>query len=134
MTADWIREIDELHAFFEAYFLGSIPADDVSRFADALDPSFTIVNPNDGRVADRDATLAMVRDGYAHASDFTITCSDHRLLHATEATIIAEYVERHDWTDGRSNARLSTVVFAVDPTAPNGVRWVRVHETWLGRE
>ena len=30
-----------------------------------------------------------------------------------------------------NNARLSSVLFRQNPTAPNGFLWVRVHETWL---
>ena len=129
----WQAEIDQLHAFFEAYFLGTIPADDMGRFADVLDADFTIVGPN-GAVSDRAETLDAVRQGHAHTSDMTITCRDHELLHADPSTVLATYVEHHDWTDGRHNARLSTVAFRADTAMPNGLRWLRVHETWVPAE
>lgn len=130
---NWQTEIDELHAFFEGYFLGTLPADDVSRFAGVLDEGFTIVGP-DGSVSDRATTIDMVGQGHAHATDMTIRCLDHRLLFDDGATLVASYVERHAWTDGRENERLSTVVFAPDPAMPNGLRWIRVHETWTLHE
>ena len=126
---NWQTEIDELHAFFEGYFLGTIAVNDMSRFADVLDDGFTIVGPH-GETSSRDETLAMVRQGHAHATDMTIECRDHRLLLDDGATLVASYVERHAWTDGRENERLSTDVFAADPAMPNGLRWIRVHETW----
>ena len=125
----WSDEIRGLHAFFEGYFLGTLPADDLSRFADVLDPAFTIVGP-DGSVADRATTIEMVRQGHAHTRDMTIECLDLELLHQGDTTLVASYVERHAWADGRENRRLATVVFAADATMPHGARWVRVHETW----
>jgi hypothetical protein len=129
MTQLWMTEVDELHAFFEAYFLGTLPADDVRRFADVLDPDFTIVGP-DGGVSTRAETIAAVNAGHAHTSDFTLTTKDHQLVHADDSTVIGSYVEHHGWTDGRENERLSTVVFRRDDSMPNGLRWLRVHETW----
>lgn len=129
MTVRWATEIDELHAFFQAYFLGTIPADDLGRFAEVLDPSFTIVAP-DGSVSDRAATLEAVGQGHAHTTDLTVTTRDHRLIHADDSTVTASYIEHHGWADGRENERLSTVVFRTHPASPNGVRWLRVHETW----
>ena len=130
---NWKTEIDELHAFFEAYFLGRIPADDQNRFARVLDADFTIVGP-DGNESSRAETLEMVRRGHAHTSDMTIRCGDHRLLFDDGAMLVASYVERHAWSDGRENDRRSTVVFAIDVTMPNGVRWIRVHETWTDND
>ncbi len=124
---DWQREIDELHAFFEAYFLGT--EDSLDRFESVLADGFTIVGP-DGAEGDRPATLQMVRDGHAHTDSLSITVSDHRLLARTDELIVATYVEHHQLRD-RTNHRLATVVFHVDPAGPNGVRWLRVHETWL---
>lgn len=129
MAEPWMTEVDELHAFFEAYFLGTIPADDVARFADVLDDDFTIVAPN-GEVSSRTDTLAMVQRGHAHTSGLTITTRDHRIVHADDSTVTGSYIEHHGWADGRENERLSTVLFRVDETMPNGVRWLRVHETW----
>lgn len=130
---DWQTEIDQLHAFFEGYFLGTIASDEMGRFADVLGDGFTIVGPH-GEESSRDETLAMVRQGHGHTSDMTIRCVDHRLLHADGDTIVATYVEEHRWADGRSNQRLATVVFATDRAMPNGLRWVRVHETWVPLE
>ncbi|MEM9200308.1 MAG: DUF4440 domain-containing protein [Actinomycetota bacterium] len=133
MTDAWVTEIEELHAFFEAYFLGTISVDDISRFAEVLDPHFEIVAPN-GSVSDRAGTITAVSAGHGHAVDMAIITRDHQLVHADDAIVVASYVERHEWSDGRENERLSTVVFHRDDTKPNGLRWRRVHETWTQHE
>ncbi len=126
----WRDEIIELHQAFETWFLGT--GESLDRVEEALDPRFTFVGP-DGSESDRAAIIEQIAAGRGHTNDLTITTSDHVLLEATAEVALARYVEIHNWPDGRSNRRLSTVVFRVDPTGPNGLRWLRVHETWLDR-
>ncbi len=123
----WREEIDQLHAFFEAYFTGEETS--LDRVDAALAPAFTIVGPH-GVETDRDGTLKMLADGHAHTDSLTITTTDHRLLFESEDMAVATYVEHHELSD-RTNQRLSTVVFVADSAAPNGLRWLRVHETWI---
>lgn len=127
---DWRREIIDLHRFFEAYFLGQV--DSIERAASVFAPEFTFVGPH-GQETNRQATLDQIQAGHAHTTSVTITTSGHRLLHATDDLVIATYVEHHQLA-ASSNQRLSTVVFAVDPDTPNGVAWLRVHETWMDQE
>lgn len=128
---DWHTEIVELHEAFEAWFLGE--SDSLDRVEAALDSRFTIVGPN-GSETDRTDTIRQIEAGRGHTDDLKIVTSDHRLLDATDDLVVARYVEAHQWPDGRSNRRLSTVIFRRDPTGPHGVRWLRVHETWLDRD
>ena len=124
---DWQREIDELHAFFEAYFLGTNHSMD--RVEQALAPDFTMVGAH-GVTSDRAATVAAISDGHGHTQSLRIVCSEHRLLAETDELVVAAYVESHELAE-RSNHRQSTVIFRRDAAAPNGLLWVRVHETWL---
>lgn len=126
---DWRAEIIELHELFEAYFLGR--TDSLDRVEEALHAEFSIVGPNGG-VSDRAATLEMLRRGHAHTDSLVISTLDHTLLHQTDEVLVASYIERHELS-AATNDRLSTVVFAIDPAGPNGLRWLRVHETWLDR-
>lgn len=126
---DWRVEISELHDFFQAYFLGQ--EDSLDRVDAALHPEFSIVGPG-GTVSDRAATMEMLRQGHANTESLVITTLDHALLHQTEDVLVASYVERHQLS-AATNDRLSTVVFTIDPAGPNGLRWFRVHETWLDR-
>lgn len=127
---DWQREIDELHAFFEAYFRGEVPVDETARLELALAPEFTLVRP-DGSEADRATTIGDVRDGHGHAPDMSIRAERHRLHRAGADLVVASYVEVHAWPAGRANRRLATVVFGVDEVGAHGLRWLRVHETWM---
>ncbi len=126
---DWRAEIIEFHDFFQAYFLGQ--DDSLDRVDAALHPGFSIVGP-DGGVSDRATTLEMLRQGHAHTESLVITTLDHALLHQTDEILVASYIEHHALS-AATNERLSTVVFDIDPGGPNGVRWLRVHETWLNR-
>lgn len=123
----WRDEIVELHEFFEAYFLGTESS--LGRAESALAPEFTIVTP-DGAESDRAGTLEMLRNGHAHATELSITTTDHRLIAGTDEVVVAGYVEHHQFGH-RENHRCSTVVFIADPGAPNGWSWRHVQETWL---
>lgn len=127
---DWRTEIVELHDFFERYFLGDEGS--IERFESVLDPGFTMIGPHGGH-SNRTEVLEEVRQGHGHSESLVIVTSDHRLLTESDTTIVAEYIETHELAD-RSNRRWSTVVFVADPTTPNGVAWVRVHETWIPDE
>jgi len=124
---DWRTEIIELHGFFERYFIGT--EDSIARFENALADDFSMVDPS-GNDYDRAAVLDVVRDGHGHTSSLVITTSDHRLLATHEETIVAQYIETHELAE-RTNRRKTTAVFVADRTTPNGLAWLRVHETWL---
>jgi len=126
MAMRWREEIVELHAFFEAYFLGKESS--LGRVENALAAGFTMVGAN-GVESDRESAMRMILAGHAHTVNLSITTSDHRLLLQSGDTVVATYIEHHESSDG-GNRRLSTVVFTADAAAPNGVCWLRVHETW----
>lgn len=126
----WHREIDELHEFFEGLFLGTISS--LDRAEAALAADFTMAGP-DGSVSDRVAIMAMLDAGRGHASSLRIEIEDHRLLAETDDLIIASYVEVHRLSS-RDNRRQTTVVFRRVAAAPNGVQWLRAHETWIDRD
>lgn len=127
--APWQREIVELHELFASYFLGA--TDSLQRVERALADDFTIVGP-DGSLSDRDETLAALLAGHAHTTSLVIAIAEMTLLAETQELVVASYIEAHELAL-RSNRRLSTVVFRRDTDAPNGLAWVRVHETWLDR-
>jgi len=127
MQANWQREVDELHEFFQALFLGQI--DSMDRADAAFGSDFTFVGP-DGLLADRGQILEMLESGRGHSSELAIGVEGHRTIVEAGALIVGEYIEVHEVADG-GNRRRTTVVFDVDPDGPNGVRWRHVHETWL---
>lgn len=128
--SDWQAEIAELHAVFEAYFLGSA-SDDLSRIEAALAPDFTMAGPA-GNESTRKQVMSSLKAGYGHASSLKITTSDYSLVHESSSVVVAGYIETHDLGD-RSHQRRATVVFRPDEEGPNGLRWIRVHETWIAQ-
>ena len=127
--SNWQAEIVELHDFFEAWFLGTDV--DFDRVESVLAPEFTIVGP-DGEVEDRAATIGFLRDAYGSDDELNMITSDYRLLHEGRDTLVASYVETHLRGEKRWRRR-STVTFAREAKAVNGLVWVRVHETWIDR-
>ena len=124
---DWVAEVDGLHEFFEAYFLGSESS--LDRLEAVLAPGFTMAGP-DGSVSNRDEIVRMVADGHAHTDSLRIEIGGHRLVAEGDEVVVGTYVETHHLSD-RRNDRLTTVVFEADPDAPNGVRWLHAQETWI---
>lgn len=125
----WRTEVDEQHRYLEALYLGTETS--LERAERTFHPDYSFAGP-DGDQADRTTTLEMLRQGVGHTSHLTLTVSDHRLLFESEEVIVASFVERHELRRG-VNERLVTVVFTVDAEAPNGVLWLRSHESWIRR-
>ncbi len=127
MTMEWVREIDELHRFFEAWFLGA--ASSLDRADSVFAPGFTHIGP-DGEYRDRAQIMSMLRSGRGHSDSLRSTPPDHCPVLDTADGIVATYLESHDLSEAR-NRRLTTVVFVPEPAAPNGLHWLHAQETWL---
>lgn len=129
------REIEELHAFFEGWFEGSLPDDEATfaRVSDALGEEFELISP-DGRRRDRDTILDSIRSAHGgHAGEgkgFAIEIHDVRLRFTDGDTALVTY-EEWQTSDGEGNRRLSSAWLRRAPGAPRGVRWVHLHETAL---
>lgn len=123
---NWITEVETLHDFFAAWFAGT--AESLERLEIALDPAFTIVGP-DGVERSRAEIVDQIAAGEGRNSGVHISTADHALLSESRDVLVARYRELHHSGAG-STSRISTVVFRRDTDAPNGVVWLRVHETW----
>ena len=124
-------EVIDLHRFFVDWFVAA-RADkaDFSRFERAMGEGFHMVAP-DGQILDRDAVVEHVRSSRASCDDgFAISIEDIRPGWQDSGTIVVFYVEaqlRH----GKHSRRQSSAVFTTSSSAPNGVEWRHLHETWL---
>lgn len=123
------REIVEVHEFFEQHYLGTDRG--LGRIESVFADDMTFVGP-DATESDRSTVIEMVRAGFAHTDSLKIGIEDVRVLVESDELVLARYVESHELAS-RTNRRLSTVVFRRDESAPNGLLWVSVHETWLDR-
>jgi len=122
------REVEALHQFFVAWFLGE-PADFTACEA-AFAPDFRMVTP-DGAVHERAAVVARLRAARASApADFTIAIVEPRVAWQTADAVLLEYVERQ-YRDGRTSMRRASGLFTGETAAPRGVVWRHLQETWI---
>jgi hypothetical protein len=124
-------EIERLHDAFVAWYTAEAEEDSFDRIADSLAPDFEMVTPDGNRVG-REAVLDSIREQYGRdapgAFDIDIRSVERR--HATDGHATVRYEEWQE-TDGETTGRVSTVLFRTDSTAPGGLLWLDVHETWL---
>ena len=122
----------ELHEFFARWFSGWLEEDEIGRLEVALHPDFTIVGPT-GATLDRDGIISGVRAGHGRGAT-SIDIHGLATLHQEDGILIGRYEEwqSRKLADVVEERRLrSTAVFVTDDAAPNGVRWLTVHETFI---
>lgn len=123
------REIEDLHGFFEGWFTGE--RDDFERVERALAPGFEMVTPEGARLG-RAAILDSVRDSHGRndPGEFEIEVRNAERLADLGEHALVRYEEHQRTPDGETS-RISTALFREDESAPHGVAWVDLHETWL---
>lgn len=132
LTADAChREVAALHDFFAAWFQGQLANTEANfaRFATAMHPDFHIIAPN-GELTALSDLLARLRTAYGRQPTIEIWTTNHRCHFQFGEQALVSYEE---WqSDGSTRTgRLSTALLQLDATAPAGIRWLHVHETWL---
>ena len=131
MQAHVEREIRQLHAFFEAWYRGTIDDTDGSfgRFETVLAPEFTLIT-SDGFTASREQLLPLMRAEYATKPEIEIAIKNVQLKLASGEILLATY-EEHGVTANGARATLITAVLRQNPDTPNGLEWVHIHEVRL---
>ncbi|WP_017591600.1 DUF4440 domain-containing protein [Nocardiopsis potens] len=120
-------EIAEHHRFIEAWLRGTADPGRLGEFVAMHTPDFTLCGP-DGGVLDRDAVASGFGGGHGAAPGIGVRIRGARLV-AEEGDLVVAAYEEHQ--EAPSSVRRSTVVFARDPGARNGLRWKHLHETWI---
>lgn len=135
------QEVVDLHRFFQEWFRGELPKTDAAfeRFAGVMNGSFHIVSP-----AGRKTAIEPLKKGLhgAHGSwsSASVESPGSKIwienMHFQKLSDDLGFVTYEEWQikDGPAKGRLSTAIFERDSQAPNGVRWLHVHETWLPDE
>ncbi len=123
-----VEEVHRLHAFFEDWFAGR-PGRRIEEFGDAIDEAFTIVGP-DGGETPAAGIVDAVQGAFGTRTDTTIRVEEV-VARRVGGVYLCRYVEVHE-TPGNVTRRVSTAVMAPDDAAPGQMRWLTVHETWLG--
>ncbi|MDF3153629.1 hypothetical protein P3C58_16745 [Mesorhizobium sp. XAP10] len=124
-------EIIDLHRFFVDWFVAArANTVDFGRFERAMGKDLSMVAP-DGQILDREAVVDHVRASRASCDDgFAISIEDIRPGWQDADTIVVLYVEAQ-LRAGKHSSRQSSAVFTTSSSAPNGVEWRHLHETWL---
>ena len=133
LAAAALAEIEALHRFFAAWFLGGCPKSRASfaRVASALAPGFVQIDPQ-GRTRRRAPLLAALRaaHGCRAGEDFAIRIVRPTIRLVHRGLALATYEERQR-SGGTTTRRQSTALFAPAPEAPAGVAWLHLQETWI---
>ncbi len=127
------NEIDTLHRCFEDWFNGRVPrtSEAFNRIDTALAETFVIVMPQGSKV-ERAPLLKSLYEAHTGRQGIRIWIEHVRVLEEDQALVVAEYEE---WQEegGETTSRHSTAVFRRNEEKPNGLEWLRVHETWFDR-
>lgn len=125
------REVEARHDFFVDWFAGLAGEADLMRSRTAFDPGFVRIAP-DGTVQDLDAVFSMLaaRRGSVPAGALQIETEIETAVALPGDAVQLLYIERQRTPDGPT-ARRSSALFVADPTAPEGVVWRWLHETWV---
>jgi len=129
------REVIGLHQFFQHWFNGEIEnsEDVLERIRGALAVEFRIISP-DGRQTDRAHLIEAVTGSHGasrrRGQPIRIWIEGYEGRAVSDDTLVATYQEWQTATGGK-RGKLATAVFRKRASAPNGVEWVHVHETWL---
>ena len=149
MATIYEREIESLHAFFEAWHQARCPPERFACLETALSPSFERVTPA-GTIQDRETVLASVEGARGDCTgDFAIEIEAVEQIDRTPRRALVRYVERQSPGDDR----LSTVLFGLlggsadertdgathgragagtdESAASTGLVWLSLQETWL---
>ena len=126
-----VREVEELHAFFVAWFRRATgAATDFARCEAALAPDFRMIVP-EGSVHEREAIMERLRESRGRdGSDFAISILQPSVVWQDRDAVLLEYIEQQ-YRDGEETRRRSTVLFTGDAAAPCGVVWRHLHESWV---
>lgn len=127
------QEIIRFHEFFVAWMTGTLAKtdDNFAQFADSLSDDFYIIPPA-GQYTPRDTLVTRLYDTHNQRRNFRIWIENVKIHHTVGDVIVATYEEwQENQDDNKIVALISTAVFVVDQSKPNGLRWQCVHETWL---
>ena len=129
----FVGEVVRLHEVIEAWTTGRLPETYAAfaGFADALGPDFLIINPQ-GSAEPRGHVVPRFRERHgARGPSFRITI-DNAALRLTQGDhALVTYQEIWSLGEEPAGTILSSAWLRREDTAPGGVLWLHLHETWL---
>jgi hypothetical protein len=130
-----IKEITELHTFFEEWFNGTLDQNKTNfrRVEKVLDTNFELITPN-GIKQSRKEIISLLWEACGSRADtenpLNIWIENHIFKQIGTDLYIATY-EEWQKDQQKKRGRLSTAVFQKEMNEYNDLVWLHVHETWL---
>ena len=122
------REVVALHEFFVAWFRPG-PAPDFRACEGAFHPDFQMVTP-DGRLLGRSEIIQGIQASRGRlAASLTIDILDIRTLWQEGDAVLLAYIEQQ-YREGRTTRRRSSALLLRAASAPRGILWRHLQETW----
>ncbi len=131
MKNECIREIEELHQFFEDWFTGTIEnsVTGFARFSDVIHADFTMIVPN-GKQTNRNELKGSLFMMHGKRPNIKIWIEKPEFRYLSSTTAMLTYEEwQKDGEDAEATTRVSTVIFESNIMTKNNVMWLHVHET-----
>ena len=134
LTDACLAEVHEFHEFVEAWLAGRATRDDETyeRAHAVLADDFEIVSPS-GERRSRATLLDELEAAHGLHADssppFEVDVREVRHRYTAGELCLVGY-EEWQRVDGDETGRVSSALFRRDETAPNGVEWLHLHETW----
>ncbi len=124
-------EVAGLHRFFVGWMTGAVARDATTfaRFTDVVADGFALIGPG-GTVSEREPLIAELEAAHGGRPAFDIWIVDCRRRWTADDLCLITYEEWQRIGETKTG-RLATALFRRRATAPNGVEWLHVHETWL---
>ena len=130
-----VQEVADLHAFFEAWLSGEAENTNAvfSRVESSLGEEFTMVTPSGERLQRPDVIgwLRGTHGARAGQGSFHIAIVEPKILLLRPPLVLLGYVEEQTVGDVVTR-RQSTALFEVSIEGGRRVRWLSLHETWIG--
>lgn len=129
------KEVVDLHEFFTQWFAGLLPDEAFDAFLTRFSDAFEMVTPSGTTVTK--AGLGGMRGAKGSNLEWKIYIREMKLgvVPASGGRIVSgTYWELQQGAKASAptNGRISTPLLELDGSVqPNGVRWLRLHETWL---
>jgi hypothetical protein len=122
------REVMALHEFFVVWFRPG-PAPDFHACEGAFHRDFRMITPA-GRLLGRQEIIQGIQAARGVlAASLTIDIRDIRTLWQEGDAALLAYIEQQ-YRDGRTTRRRSSALLLREPSAPRGILWRHLQETW----
>lgn len=123
-------EIRARHVFFVDWYRGAGPEDAIETCAASFAPDFRIIWPSGGYMDRTPLLEALAAARRSAGAEFEIRIDIDHAVQLSDDLCLMTFDEHQQTKDG-PNSRRGTAVFSRDATAPNGVLWRHLQETWI---